>query len=187
MEYCGTVILKDGRTCMIRNGTERDARAVLTNYILTHGQTDFLTTYPEEIRFTPDQEKDYLKKKTESSREAGLVAEVDGVIVGSAAVDSVRMAEKTKHRASFGISIDKAWWGLGIGRALTEACIKCARRAGYAQMELEVVADNERALSLYRSVGFVEYGRNPKGFFSRASGWQENILMRLELDGGKTV
>ena len=31
------------------------------------------------------------------------------------------------------------------------------------------------------SVGFVEYGRNPKGFRSRLTGWQEVVLMRLEL------
>ena len=71
--------------------------------------------------------------------------------------------------------------GKGIGRALTEACIECARAAGYLQLELEVVAGNRRAEELYKSVGFVEYGRNPKGFRSRNSGWQENVLMRLEL------
>ena len=31
------------------------------------------------------------------------------------------------------------------------------------------------------SEGFVQYGRNPKGFRSRYSGWQELVLMRLEL------
>ena len=86
------------------------------------------------------------------------------------------------HRATFGIGIDQAYWGLGIGRALTEACIECARRAGYAQLELEAVAENRNALALYKSAGFVEYGRNPKGFRSRFSGWQELVLMRLELD-----
>ena len=30
---------------------------------------------------------------------------------------------------------------------------------------------------------FTEYGRNPRGFRSRLTGWQEVILMRLELDG----
>ena len=56
------------------------------------------------------------------------------------------------------------------------------RQAGYAQLELGVVGDNEKALALYKSEGFVEYGRNPKGFRSRSSGWQELVLMRLELD-----
>ncbi len=77
--------------------------------------------------------------------------------------------------------MDKAHWGLGVGRALTEACIECARAAGYVQLELQAVAENKAALALYRSVGFAEYGRNPKGFRSRTTGWQELVLMRLEL------
>ena len=183
MEFYRTVVLKDGRTCVVRNGTERDAEAVLVNFIRTHGQTDFLTTYPDETAFTEEQEKAYLKGKTESPREAELVAEVEGIIVGTAGIGLIREAEKTRHRAHFGVAVDKAWWGLGIGRALTEACIECARAAGYLQLELEAVAANERALALYRSVGFTEYGRNPRAFRSRLSGWQENVLMRLELDG----
>ena len=49
-------------------------------------------------------------------------------------------------------------------------------------MELEAVAENESALKLYESVGFVEYGRNPKGFRSRVSGWQPLVLMLLDLE-----
>ena len=183
MKYEKTVTLKDGRTCIVRNGTERDAQAVLDNFILTHGQTDFLTTYPDEISYTLEQEKAYLEKKTESEREVELVAEIGGAITGTAGVDSVRAAEKVRHRASFGISIDEAWWGLGIGRALTVSCIECAKAAGYTQLELEVVADNARALALYESVGFVEYGRNPNGFLSRRSGPQAIVHMYLPLDG----
>ena len=182
MEYKRTIRLKDGRICILRNAEEQDAQAVRDNFILTHGQTDFLSTYPEETSFTVEQEKEYLKKKRDSSREIGLVAEVDGVITGTAGVDSIGSAEKIRHRASFGIGIDQAWWGLGIGRALTEACIECAGAAGYSQLELEVVAANERAYRLYQSLGFVEYGRNPRGFRPRAGGLQEIILMRLELD-----
>ena len=182
MKYSGTFILKDGGTCIIRNGTAQDAEQVLRNFILTHRETDFLTTYPEETSFTVDQEREYLKKKADSEREAELVAVVNGEIVGTAGVDQIRAAEKTKHRASFGISIAKAWWGRGIGRALTEGCIQCAKAAGYTQLELEAVAANERALALYQKAGFVEYGRNPKGFRSRQNGWQELVLMRLELN-----
>ena len=63
-----------------------------------------------------------------------------------------------------------------------EACIECARQAGYLQLELEVVSTNVGAIALYKSVGFLEYGRNPRGFRSRSQGWQEIVLMRLELD-----
>ena len=61
------------------------------------------------------------------------------------------------------------------------ACIECARAAGYIQLEPNVVAENERALSMYEKAGFVKYGRNPKGFNSRVTGFQEVIYMRLEL------
>ena len=182
MRYSKTVTLKDGRTCVIRSGEERDAEAVLENFIATHGQTDFLTTYPDEIKYTVEDERAYLKKKLESEREAELVAEIGGEIAGTAGVSLLRDADKTRHRAGFGIAIDEAWWGLGVGRALTEGCIECAKAAGYLQLELEAVADNARALSLYRSAGFVEYGRNPRGFRTRGGVWQENVLMRLELD-----
>ncbi len=90
-------------------------------------------------------------------------------------------ADKVKHRATFGISVDIHYWHLGIGRALTRACIALAKQAGYLQLELEAVADNERALALYTSEGFVEYGRNPRGFISRLTGWQALVLMRREL------
>lgn len=183
MKYSKTVTLKNGKTCIVRNGTGQDAEGVLANFMATHGQTEFLTTYPDETPITLEQEKEYLNHKAESERDAALVAEVDGIIAGTAGVDSFRAADKTKHRAHFGISIDQAWWGIGIGRALTEGCIECAGKMGYLQLELEVVADNARAVSLYKSAGFTEYGRNPKGFRTRDGRWQENILMRLELDG----
>ncbi len=81
----------------------------------------------------------------------------------------------------FGIAITKEFWGLGIGKSLMEACIECAREAGYLQLELEVVAENERAVEMYRRAGFIEYGRNPKAFRLRTGEYQELIDMRLEL------
>ena len=182
MEYKKTIRLKDGRECVLRNGTPEDAQAVLENFLLTHGQTDNLASYPDESTLTVEQERAYLQKRAENAFEIHLLAEVDGKVVGTAGVDRLASYAKARHRAGFGISIDRAYWGLGIGRALTQACIECARTAGYAQLELEVVADNRSALALYESEGFIEYGRNPKGFRSRISGWQELVLMRLELE-----
>lgn len=183
MRYSQTITLKDGRSCVLRSGTEADGPALLENFILTHSQTDWLLDYPDEITMTAEQEAAFLKEKAESENEIELVAELDGVLVGAAGFGCVGKKEKVRHRAWFGISIDRACWGLGIGRALTEACVACARSAGYAQLELEAVAENERALALYRSAGFTEYGRNPRGFRFRGQGWKEAVLMRLELDG----
>ena len=182
MEYLKTIQLKDGRLCVLRNGTARDGFAVYENFNLTHGQTDFLLSYPEENSMTAEQEAQFLQKKTESPREIELVAEIGGQIVGTAGIEQVGAKEKVRHRAEFGISVDQQYWGLGIGRALMEACIACAKQAGYAQLELNAVSENQRAIKLYESLGFVEFGRNPRGFRSRLTGWQELVSMRLELE-----
>ena len=184
MKYYRTMTLKDGRTCVLRNGTEADGAGALAVFVLTHEQTDFLRTYPDECELTAAQEAAELKAKTESDREIEIVAEIDGRIVGCAGIEAVGNCSKMRHRAAFGVSVDQAFWGLGIGRALTEACIACAKDAGYVQLELDVVGENTRAIALYQSLGFSEFGRNPLGFRSRVSGWQELIHMRLVLKEG---
>lgn len=181
LKYNKIILLKDGRKYCLRNGMENDAHEVLDVFNLTHAETDYLLTYPDENSFTVEQEGAFLKAKTESSNEIEIVAVVDGKIAGTAGIDAVGNKYKTKHRAEFGIGIAKEFWGLGLGRALTEACIECAKEAGYTQLELDVVSDNASAISLYKKVGFVEYGRNPKGFNSRISGYQELVYMKLDL------
>ena len=47
MEYRKSIILKDGRTCILRNGTENDGQAALDTFILSHSQTDNLLSYPD--------------------------------------------------------------------------------------------------------------------------------------------
>lgn len=181
MNYNRTIILSNGVECCLRNGTECDGQAVYENFNLTHGQTDYLLSYPEENSFDAARQSQVLKEKSESENEIELVAVVDNAVVGTAGIEAIGKKYKVRHRAEFGISVAKEFWGLGIGHALMTACIECARSAGYIQLELNVVAENIRALSMYKKAGFVEYGRNPKGFCSRTAGFQEVIYMRLEL------
>jgi len=181
MHYEKIIKLKDGRSCLLRHASREDGQAALENFITAHSQTDYLLTYNDEITFTAEEEGDYLQKKADSENEVEILAVVDGVIAATAGIEQIGDKIKLRHLCDFGISVDRAYWGLGIGRALTEACIECAKKAGYEQMELQAVAENERALRLYERAGFVEYGRNPRGFKSRLTGYQELVYMRLEL------
>ncbi len=181
MQYEKEIILKDGAKCLLRGASEADAAGVLQTFDLTHAETDYLLTYPEENSFTAGQEAEFLKARNESEDAIEIAAFVDGRIVGTAGFEPIGSKEKIRHRADFGIAVEKAYWGRGIGKALTLACIECAKQAGYLQIELEVVAENTPAVQLYESVGFRKYGCNPRGFRAR-SGWQTLTLMRLELD-----
>ena len=117
----------------------------------------------------------------ESDREIMILAEIDGTLCGCLGLNPIGGRYNVRHRAEFGISVDEAFWGLGIGKALMEAVIACAKLVHYTQLELSVVAYNERAVSMYHKLGFVEFGRNPRGFLSRFSGYQTLVEMRLEL------
>ena len=181
MLYHKTVELKNGKECLLRNAEGTDAEGFLEYFIKAHGETDYLTTYPDETGNDLGRMSERLSSTAQSDGGIEIVAIVDGKIGGSAGINILNPRDKTKHRAEFGISVLKDYWELGIGNALTAACIECARAAGYLQLELDVVSDNESAVKLYMKHGFIEYGRNPRGFRNRVGKWQELVLMRLEL------
>ena len=181
MKYERKIILKNGKEALIRNGDKADGAAVFEVFNLTHEETDYLLSYADENSYDAKKEGEFLEEKTNSENEIELVAIIDGNVAGVAGIEAVGKKDKVRHRAEFGISILKEYWGLGLGRALLEACISCAREAGYVQLELDVVAQNDRAIALYRSLGFEEFGRNPRGFNSRITGYQELVYMLLEL------
>ncbi len=68
----------------------------------------------------------------------------------------------------------------GIARRLMLDLIARARTAGVNRVVLEVAADNEAALALYRALGFVSQGRR-RNYYRRATG--PNVdAWRLSLD-----
>lgn len=181
MTFERQISLKNGQMAILRSGSAADGAAALECFLQARRETDYLLSYPDESTLTAEDESRYLQEKTVSPNEIELLALVDGRIAGMAGIEAVGKQEKVRHRAEFGINILQDYWGLGLGGIMTEACIRCAREAGYSQLELTVVGENQRAIALYQKHGFVEWGRNPKGFRSRFSGYQEVVSMRLEL------
>jgi RimJ/RimL family protein N-acetyltransferase len=66
-----------------------------------------------------------------------------------------------RHVADLSIEIHPAVQGQGLGRALMDEALAWVDDPanGVERLELKVRADNERALRLYRSLGFAEEGR----------------------------
>jgi L-amino acid N-acyltransferase YncA len=86
------------------------------------------------------------------------------------------------HVANAGFMVDPSAEGRGIGRALAEAVLDRARAAGYVAMQFNaVVATNERAVHLWRSMGFEEVGRVPRAFRHAHHGPVDLLLMHRAL------
>lgn len=189
MEYSATVSLKDGRRCLLRSAGPEDAERALEQMVRVMGETDYLSRYPDEITMTVEEEAGFLMGMAGDPRSLMLLAFVeekheDGLkdsLAGSALLYPVSPYERQRHRAAFGVTILRVWWGLGIGTALLSAVIGAAREAGYQQIELAVTASNGRAVALYKRFGFTVYGVRERAFLYRDGRYADELLMSLRL------
>ena len=145
--------LKDGSTAIFRAPTPADAAEMLEYMRKTAGETNFLLRVPEEITMTVPEEERYLQNIVESQWNCMIVCIVDGKLAGNCQI-ARHNKRKNCHRADVMIALLKDFWGLGIGSAMFEEMIAIGKDWGLMQLELEVIEGNERAMGLYRKMGF---------------------------------
>jgi len=150
--------LKDGRTCTIRECVEADAEAVLKLFRIVAAESDNLGRLPDEIQLNIEEEGEYIRAHRDSPNSIMVVVEVEGRAVALAGVEGQKL-KKFAHHGELGMSILRAYWRLGIGRALLEHLEAWARRVGLRKLCLRVYDFNEPAYRLYCGAGFTEEGR----------------------------
>ena len=172
-----TVLLKNGRTCLLRRAEEGDAEMMLEYLKTTSAQTPYMIREPEEVRTDPEEERAFLRRAAEDLRWLMLLAFVDGAFAGSCSFAGVSERNRMRHRCTVGISLYRAFWGMGIGTALMGEILAGAKAAGYEQVELDVVSTNERAAGLYRKLGFETTGTIPHAFRYKDGTYADFLFM----------
>ena len=155
--------LKNNQICLIRHATSKDAKAFLDFLTQISIETENTIRYPQEINITVEKEALILKSMEQSSSQYMLGAYIDGKLVGNAHCYGIGDRIKIAHRAGVGISVLKEYWGIGIGTILMQEMIQLMTNKGYEQLELDVMGNNDRAIALYKKLGFIECGRLPHG------------------------
>lgn len=161
--YRNTTIIKDkkGRDVLLRSAEEKDAEALIDYMKITAAETPFLLREPDEISLTIEQEQAFIKAKKNSENELLLIAEIGGRHIGNASLMSAGGFKRYRHRCEIAIALYQEYCGLGIGKAMLEMVLDIAKKSGYEQAELEVIANNKPAIALYEKLGFQKYGTFP--------------------------
>ena len=175
--------LRDGRLLKIRipQAEDKDAQGLLDHVSKINMETDFLIREADEFDFTLNKQKSFMKARINSEINLFIVGEIEGTIVGSCTLSGSTL-RREKHKLDLGISIQKEYWGLGIGRSLIAVGMEWAKEKNIKKITLKVDASNYRAVDLYESLGFEVEGRLLKDKYMSDGSYRDSYLMGLIID-----
>jgi putative acetyltransferase len=137
---------------------------------LMQGSLDYTLALPSE-RITGSRQR----VESLGPDDHSFVAVLDGVVVGMCGLHVY--PGKRRHSATLGMSVDDNLQGRGIGRKLMEAMLDVADNyLGLTRVELEVMADNPRAIGLYERMGFEHEGCKRKAII-KGGGYVDALVM----------
>jgi ribosomal protein S18 acetylase RimI-like enzyme len=137
----------------IRQAASHDAGALLTLKRALDRETSFMLLEPDERTTTETEVAEQLRSVAARPNSVVLVADAEGALVGyvEAIGGGVR---RNRHTARVVIGVRQAHAGQGIGRRLLAELERWARANGVRRLELTVMTHNERAVGLYRKMGY---------------------------------
>src|SRR5215213_6004954 len=127
-----------------------------------------------------DQVEDWLAREIVIGRPEALIAEsLAGDPVG---LIIVRTDRPEAHSVELSLLVDADHWGQGFGFDITETTLEaCFNGWGVHRIGVRVEKGNERALALYRRLGFKEEGRLRQAAF-RDGRYADVLLFSLLAD-----
>jgi ribosomal protein S18 acetylase RimI-like enzyme len=150
----------NGAKFIVRKATPADARgyiALIKGVLREQPPVD--TPYaPDEFDPPLERIRDRIADVAASDNSLFLVAEGGRKIVGALTCGGGTLAAD-RHMTALGVYVEKAWRDQGIGRALMSRCVEWAKTSSVVErVELEVYAQNARAIHLYEAFGFEREG-----------------------------
>jgi RimJ/RimL family protein N-acetyltransferase len=141
----------------IRHATVDDAEPLAHLILRVEKEAEFMLFEAGERTLTPEQQRSQIEAMQKESNSTILVAEADGKLVGYLVARGGR-ARRNKHTVYVAIGVLAQYRGKGVGTMLLTELECWARNHHIHRLELTVVADNQRALALYRKMGFEQEG-----------------------------
>lgn len=150
--------LKNNLEYEIRFAKVEDAEILLEFIDVISSESDNLTFGEGEFNMTLENEIDYLKNLSNNDNQIMLVAVLDGKIISNLGY-SGGFRNRTRHCGEFGVAVRKKYWNNGVASNLINELFKWGKDSKFCEkINLKVREDNEKAIMLYESLGFVKEG-----------------------------
>ena len=172
----------DGRKILLREPTPEDAESVVAFLKQVVTEADFLITLPEEVP-SVEAEENFIERFRSSPNALMLMAldmSTDKVVGMMTFSGSTR--KKLKHTGEFGISVLKDYQGKGIATALINSLFEWAKSRDIKKIHLQVMANNLKAISLYKKLGFEFEGMKRRAIRQTNGSYEDLIMMGRWLD-----
>jgi phosphinothricin acetyltransferase len=105
-----------------------------------------------------------------------LVALIDDIVVGWAALQPVSTREVYAGVAEETVYIHSDFWGQGIGGMLLEALISESEKGGFWMLTATILEENEVSIRLHENFGFKIVGSRERVAFHQGR-WATTVLM----------
>ncbi|MGE6537464.1 N-acetyltransferase family protein [Bacillus luti] len=169
---------------MIRLAKEVDTESIMDirkEIILSESTTKFFIVSPNQLPNDIDSEKEKIRKSNEKGN-LYIVYEVDSKVVGFLLFNRYEL-ERLRHAGTMGMGIREAYCNQGIGTKLIEFLISWAKeQRGLEKICLGVVSINDRAIKVYKRMGFVEEGRQRKQIKYEDGLYGDDVLMGFYIE-----
>jgi L-amino acid N-acyltransferase YncA len=109
-----------------------------------------------------------------------LVAELDGVVVGWAALSPVSSRRCYAGVAENSVYVAEHARGRGVGRMLLDALVAGARRAGIWTIQTSIFPENRASLALHERCGFRVVGTRER-IAKRDGIWRDTVFLEVRL------
>jgi RimJ/RimL family protein N-acetyltransferase len=171
------VLLRHGEMATLRSALPPDAVHISRLRRSIAVESAWTIDAPDEVA-SPSRIESLIEKRTESPS-LWVIAEVGGRLVGEVTLRVDRRA-RVNHVGHLSLMVAADTRGRGLGWALLSRAIEHAtEHPQIHKISLAVIADHERALSLYRRARFREEGRRTGQVRLAPQQYADDIVMAL--------
>lgn len=174
-------ILKNNLEITIRSAQKKDALLVMNigKHLMEDGEGQVIEA--DEFTFDECHEANWIQQHHDNHSDVLILVEANKIIIGILNFEA-KPRRRISHTGEFGMGLHRDYRGMGIGKILMIKFIEWARsNSQIEKLNLRVLEDNIKAISIYKKLGFKEDGRKTNEIKLEDGSYLDDISMELLL------